>query len=148
MPRCHKPVLILAISVACLGLVQAESLYRIDAAELVGTTLFDQELLESGLVTVKPTVAADSGGDLRVLEQCLWSVGIDLSQQPVILTPGKMVCVGPAQEVLETIPSGKIESTGTCREDNCLPFAVAGGTTFVMQLNAPLSFDLQPRNER
>ena len=59
-----------------------------------------------------------------------------------------MVCVGPAQEVLETIPSGTIESTGTCREDNCLPFAVAGGTTFVMQLNAPLSFDLQPRNER
>lgn len=148
MPRCHKLALILSINLACLGLVQAEGLYQIDAAELVGTTLFDQELLESGLVTVKPTVAADSGGDLRVLAQCLWSVGIDLSQQPVILTPGKMVCVGPAQEVLETIPSGTIESADDCREASCIPYAVAGGTVFTMQLSAPLNFALQPRNER
>jgi hypothetical protein len=148
MPRFYKSALIVGIFIACLGPVQAESLYRIEAVELIGTALFDQELLENGLVTVKPTVSEDSSGDLRVLEQCLWSVGIDLSQQPVILTPGNMVCIGPRQEVLETIPSGKINSKIGCSDDPCTSYAVAGGTTFTLQLDAPLSFDLQPRNER
>jgi len=151
MPRFNRPSLIMAILTACLGSVQAESLYRVDAAELTGTSLFDQELLENGLVTVKPSVSDQSQGDLKVLERCLWSIGVEFSQSPVIFTPGKMICVGPDQEVLETIPSGTIEAietSGGCSEEPCTTYRVSGGIEFTMHLNAALSFELQPRNER
>jgi len=148
MPRINKPGLILASVIASMGAVQAESLYRVEALELMGTSLFEQELLENGLVTVKPSVSVQSQGDLRILERCLWSIGIEFSQPSVTFTPGKMICVGPDQEVLETIPSGTIEAMGSCSDATCTTYRVSGGTEFTMHLDAALSFELQPRNER
>jgi len=148
MPHINKPGLILASVIASMGAVQAESLYRVDAVELMGTSLFDQELLENGLVTVRPWVSVQNQGDLSVLERCLWSVGIDFSRVPVIFTPGKMICVGPNQEVLETIPSGTIEALGRCGKDACSTYRVSGGAEFTMHLDAALDFEVQPRNER
>ncbi|WP_320826927.1 hypothetical protein [Reinekea sp.] len=148
MPRFSKLGLAMAIFITTQGLVQADSLYRVDAAELMGISLFDQELIENGLVTVKPSVSVQSQGDLRVLERCLWSIGIEFSQSAVIFTPGKMICIGPEQEVLETIPSGTIEAVGGCSEEQCTTYRVSGGAEFTMHLDAALSFKRQPRNER
>ncbi|EAR08554.1 hypothetical protein [Reinekea blandensis] len=129
------------------GAAAAETLYQIESAELNGLTLFEQVLTESTAVTVKPQLSTTATGDVGVLNQCLWSVIVTPGTDPVDLKPGKMICVGPQQEVLEATPQGVIEPFGACVDD-CTSWSVDGDVQVTMSLSAPLSFSLQPRNER
>lgn len=133
---------------AIAGSASAESLYSIESPELVGTTLYAQSLSETGLVTVKPRVSAESIGDTEVLNQCLWSIQIVLGDGDVGYAPGKMVCIGPQQEVLESTPVGSIEPVGQCVTANCERVNIEANTYVVMTLSEPLAFDIQARNER
>jgi len=131
-----------------IGIAQAESLYQVDTQVLSAITLYDQELFENGLVTVKPSVGADAEGDLFALDKCLWSVNVSFSSDSVIFEPGKMICVGPNQEVLETTPVGAIEPFGECVDAACSSYQVHGDYEFKMTLSNPIALSLQPRNER
>lgn len=133
---------------AVAGQVWAEPLYQVEVSQLNAETLFEQTLTESGVVTVKPQIPTSATGDIRVLDQCLWSVKIELGQQEPVLAPGKMICVGPNQEVLETIPQGVVASFGNCVDNSCSSWTVDGNVLVDMQLSSPLAFTLQPRNER
>jgi len=110
-------------------------------------TLFDQQLDETGLVTIKPTVL-EAKGDAFVMDQCLWSINVDLDADLPTFSAGKMICVGPNQEVLESVPLGEIEAFGDCVDAKCSSLKVAGDQKVNMILADDLEFSLQPRNER
>jgi hypothetical protein len=125
----------------------ADALYTVDSSELIASALFDQEITENTLVTVKPVASASATGDVQVLDQCLWSVGVTLESGSVTYTAGKMICVGPMQEVLESEPVGEFEEFGQCA-DSCERITVKEGEEVVLKLSEALEFNLQPRNER
>lgn len=141
----------LCVSLSLFGAVafsNAEVLYSIESSELTGRTLFDQNLVENSVVTIKPTLSTTATGDVEVLNQCLWSVKVDfLEGGQVGFAPGKMICVGPQQEVLESTPVGTIEAFGTCA-NACASLSVKGDVTISMSLEQPLQFSVQARNER
>ena len=126
----------------------AEPLYTVETDTIHGVTLFAQQLNEPMLVTVKPQSQATEQGDVEVLNQCLWSVKIDFSAEAVSFSAGKMICIGPKQEVLEAVPVGKVEAFGECVDVACDSYNVAAEAAVVMSLTEPLQFTLQPRNER
>jgi len=128
--------------------VGADVLYTVNAAEIHGVTLFDQRLSESALVTIKPTVAAVNTVGADVMKQCLWSVNVDFSSDSVAFEAGKMICIGPNREVLESTPLGTIKPFGKCADEACVNYLVKGNQAIMMELETPLSFTLQPRNER
>lgn len=136
-----------SLTALLIGSVTAETLYQIEAGELNAVTLFSQELNEPGVITVKPQLSTTATGDVEVLNQCLWSVVVTPGSDGVDIQPGKMICVGPQQEVLETTPQGRIQPFGECSE-NCERWSVEGDAMVSMTLTAPLAFTLQPRNER
>jgi hypothetical protein len=142
----HK-VALCAGMVVSVATFSAEALYTVQSDSLMGTTLFDQSLSGEGMITVKPSIPASATGDLEVMSQCLWSVKVVLTDGTTHFEPGKMVCVGPKQEVLETIPHGDFDGFGEC-DSGCEHFLVAGSSEVVLNLAEPLSFTLQPRNER
>lgn len=147
----RKPVIetcIFTVCTLCSISVAAESLYQIETSAINATTLFDQTLTEPGLVAVKPQANTDAVGDVDILQQCLWSVAVDFNQSPVLFSPGKMVCIGPNQEVLESIPEGEIVPFGQCSGLECSSYNVAGQQRVIIDLTGPLEFTLQPRNER
>lgn len=141
----HKAALCAGIIVSA-GTFAAETLYSVQSQSLNGRVLYDQEITDDGVVTLKPSVPVSAQGDVAVLAQCLWSVHVNISSGNAEFRPGKMVCVGPKQEVLETIPVGNFESFGTC-VDRCRSFKATGDDEVIMDLEAPLNFTLQPRNE-
>jgi hypothetical protein len=128
--------------------VSAEVLYTVQSEELNATTLFDQVIQENALVAVKPKLSPSATGDIQVLNQCLWSVSIEMNNGDVAYSPGKMVCVGPNQEVLEAVPVGQIAAFGVCTNSQCDNLDVSGNESVLMTLSEPLQFTLQPRNER
>ncbi|TCS41994.1 hypothetical protein [Reinekea marinisedimentorum] len=130
------------------GFASADGLYRVEAPVLEGKTLFDQQLNGTSKVTVKPHASSEASGDTDVLSQCLWSVDVQLESGNVTLVPGKMICVGPQQEVLEAIPVGTVVSFGQCSNSACSQYQVAGNTTVSMTLSEPIEFSVQARNER
>lgn len=141
---------VLMVTGLLLGLgqvAQAEALYAIDSDTLSATTLFEQVVQERTVVTVKPELSAMASGDVQVLNQCLWSIIIEPNAGSVRYAPGKMVCVGPQQEVLETVPQGEIAPFIDCSAA-CERIVVPGSLTVEMSLAQPLEFNLQPRNER
>lgn len=133
---------------AVSSLTVADGLYEVQVSQLVGKTLFDQSVKGRSMVTVKPVVSESAKGDVSALNQCLWSVDIRLDGGAKEFVPGKMICVGPKQEVLEAVPVGTIEAFGDCTNDACDQMMVKGQTDVLMSLDEPLSFSIQPRNER
>ncbi len=130
------------------GITFSDDLFTVGVEQLEAKTLFDQTLSENGLITVKPMITNEADGDVEILNQCLWSVKVDFDQGSAVFAPGKMICVGPHQEVLESIPSGTIKSFGACTNNACDSFQVAGDITVIMTLDQPLGFNVQARNER
>ena len=143
-----KRIFILSVA-SCFAwnAANAEALYSVSTPVLSGQTLFDQQLTESGLVTIKPAVA-NASGDAAVMDQCLWSIFVNLDAGTPAFSAGKMICVGPNQEVLESMPLGEIAPFGQCANAKCSSFDVMGNTMVKMTLSNPLEFSLQPRNER
>lgn len=146
MSSIHKAVLCAGVLCSAMA-YSADALYTVESPTLAGTTLFDQTLSNEGVITVKPSIPPSATGDVRVLSQCLWSVKVILVDGKSQFSPGKMVCVGPKKEVLESVPVGVIEPFGVC-EDECQKLKVLGDSRIELTLSAPLSFSLQPRNER
>lgn len=142
-----KPLAVVS-AVFFSAFASAETLYSVSAESLVGQTLFDQTLIETSLVTVKPSTANSATGDIQVLDQCLWSVNVGVEDGQLVYSAGKMICVGPNQEVLETIPVGEIEPFAQCKSNDCAEVFVGGNLSVQINLQAPLDFTLQPRNER
>ena len=140
---------LLGLGLMSAGLfANAEVLYSITSDELSGRTLFDQSLIESSVVTIKPTLSTTATGDVQVLNQCLWSVKVEFDGSgSVSYVPGKMICVGPQQEVLESIPVGSVKAFGECTS-GCESLNVSGDMDVVMTLEQPLEFNVQARNER
>ena len=126
----------------------AEPLYEVESKVLLGSTLFEQTVLPGEAITVKPKLPADAAGDLRAMDQCLWSIMVTKSGQGVEFLPGKMICIGPEREVLETVPEGKVTPFTQCDTNTCEQISVEGDVTVVMSLTAPIQLSLQPRNER
>lgn len=148
MGRFGRLAIVCGTLVITSAIASAEVLYSVESEELVATTLFDQVVQESSLVAVKPKLSPTATGDIQVLNQCLWSVSVQLTGDGVTYSPGKMVCVGPNQEVLEAIPVGEVEAFGTCSNSQCENLEVDGNAMVQMMLAEPLQFSLQPRNER
>ncbi|MDN3649270.1 hypothetical protein QWZ13_10130 [Reinekea marina] len=131
------------------SVVAAENIvYSATVKQLNAHVLFDQTLEGSGLVTVKPDSFTQASGDVDALKQCLWSVNVNLEAEKPVFSPGKMICIGPKQEVLEAIPQGTVEMEGQCLTDSCSQFEVAENTAVRLTFSAPLGLSLQPRNER
>lgn len=126
----------------------ADSEYLLDASMITASALFEQTLVESSLVAVKPEVFDISIDAQQVSAQCLWSINVELGAAQPVFSPGKMICVGPNQEVLEVIPQGEINPFGECLDANCSQFKVGSAQSVTMALSAPLVLTLQPRNER
>lgn len=148
MKAIGRASILFSVALVLMGRLGAEPLYQVDSPDLTGQTLFDQTLNETGNVTVKPLLSSTATGDVDVLNQCLWSVTVELNSSQPTLKPGKMICVGPQQEVLETVPQGSIAAFGECTDSACTGWRVTGDSTIEMTLSAPLAFTLQPRNER
>lgn len=130
------------------GFASAEGLYLVESPALEGKTLFDQQLNGESMVTVKPFVSDQASGDTDVLSQCLWSVDVILENGGASFVPGKMICVGPQQEVLEAVPVGTVAAFGQCSNSSCTQYQVAGETVISMTLSEPIEFSVQARNER
>ncbi len=147
--RLLNKTLVLTLSISALSSASlADPLYTVNSPLLTATSLFEQTITETAVVALKPVVSAQATGDLDVLSQCLWSVTVTLDEGTVQYAPGKMICVGPKQEVLEATPEGTITAFGACVTPACLSWTVKGQQSVVMELSAPLQFSLQPRNER
>ncbi|WP_196157706.1 hypothetical protein [Reinekea sp. G2M2-21] len=147
--RLLNKTLVLTLSLTALSSVSlADPLYTINSPFLTASSLFEQTITESAVVALKPETSAQASGDLEVLSQCLWSVTVTLDQGNVQYAPGKMICVGPKQEVLEAIPEGTITAFGACVTPACSSWMVNGQQLVEMALSSPLQFSLQPRNER
>ena len=146
MTNIHKAILCAGL-MASASSFAADTLYSVQSQSLNGRVLFDQQVTDGGMITLKPSLPDGAQGDLATLAHCLWSVKVKLSNSQTEFLPGKMVCVGPKNEVLETLPVGKFEVFGHC-ENGCNAFSVRGNDEVVMELLAPLEFTLQPRNER
>jgi hypothetical protein len=141
--------LILAATVSTVAsLTFAEPLYTVNSPKLVANALFEQTLSESSVVTVKPLQAESDVANADVTSQCLWSVTVMLEGGIASFKPGKMICIGPQQEVLETIPQGEVVPFGQCVDGTCEQYKVSANELVEMTLSEPLSFSLQPRNER
>lgn len=126
----------------------ADVAYQASVKEITAHALFDQQIEQSGLVTVKPEVFSEAQGDTLALEQCLWSVLVTLESGQASFSAGKMICIGPQQEVLESIPEGEVELLGQCADTSCSVYNVAADSLVTMTLTAPIAFNVQPRNER
>lgn len=146
MRKFTQTMLVLLVSVSTA--ISADVLYSVSASQLQGNSLYAQTLSETGSVTIKPSLSADALGDTYVLNQCLWSVFVVMETTGVSLQPGKMVCVGPEKEVLETTPVGEVTTFGECVGQNCEQYRVGSNVAVTMSLTAPLEFKRQPRNER
>lgn len=152
MPVKVASLLLTGLLVSVSGMSQSESMFRIGSTEIEGVTLFDQELKSEGLVAIKPTLLESKETDVSDgsidLSRCLWSVHVNFDTQPTDFTPGKMICVGPNQEVLEALPAATIEPFGACADSACGSYLVKGNTQVGITLNEPIELTLQPRNER
>jgi hypothetical protein len=126
----------------------ADVIYQTSVKEITAHSLFDQQIEQSGLVTVKPEIFSEAQGDTQALEQCLWSVLVTLDSGQANFAAGKMICIGPRQEVLEAIPVGKVNLQGQCADNSCSVYNVTADSLVTMTLTAPIEFSVQPRNER
>lgn len=133
---------------SAVTLAKAETLYSVDIPTLTANALFDQVVKGSSVVTVKPNQVASGVNNANAVSQCLWSVTISLESGAPSFAPGKMICIGPEQEVLETMPQGDIKPFGQCVDNGCEEYKISASDVVEMMLTQPLSLNLQPRNER
>ena len=126
----------------------ADTVYQASVSEITAHVLFDQQIEQTGLVTVKPELFDGAAGDVQALEQCLWSVLVSLDSGQVGFSAGKMICIGPNQEVLETTPTGIIDLQGECVDSSCNSYSILADSLVTMQVTAPIELTIQPRNER
>ncbi|MFQ3229285.1 hypothetical protein [Reinekea sp.] len=139
--------LIVSLGLSVSGFA-ADVVYQASVKEITAHALFDQQIEQSGLITVKPEVFSEAKGDIQALEQCLWSVLVTLDAGQANFSAGKMICIGPEQEVLETIPMGEVALQGQCADTSCSVYNVTVDSLVTMSLTAPIEFTVQPRNER
>jgi hypothetical protein len=143
-----KALLWAAAMSSAATLAGAETLYSVDIPTLTANALFDQVVKDSSVVTVKPNQIASSVDNAEALSQCLWSVTVSLDAGVPSFKPGKMICIGPEQEVLEALPQGEVLPFGQCVDDGCNEYKVSVSDVIEMTFSEPLSLNLQPRNER
>jgi hypothetical protein len=143
---------ILPALAVCIGLsttaLAADVAYQATVSNISAQVLFDQHIDQSGIVTVKPQSFRDAQGDVEALEQCLWSVQVQLDSGKASFSAGKMICIGPEQEVLEAIPTGVISLDGQCSDTSCTGFDVTADAIVEMSVSAPVQLSVQARNER
>lgn len=140
----RKLALLGGLSVLFAATASAEAPYELLVSKIESRTLYEQSIDSQGLITLKPYLFDIQAGQVDAVDQCLWSVNVDIQSGQAVFSPGKMICVGPDQEVLETVPTGTFEPFGRCNSD-CSQFTVSADEAITVNVSEPIVLTLQPR---